>query len=693
MTKLVIPLSVLLLLTTTILHSEELPLRPGLVLNLESLDPTTPKKDVRISRMAALYVPEGKSPSVFMPKGKFKATYEGILEVDLFDDFTFSLEGRGKISLALDGKWLFEKVSGDFSKVEAKTVELEGRHQLKIVYESLAEGPSHFQLYWASFDFTREPVPPEILKHSPKNDFLIERLKIRKGRELFAEKQCSSCHIPPGKETIKNGMPELERSLPLFTQLGQRFNRDWLIEWIENPRSKKIHGHMPQVFPTKLEPQHQKEISDIVAHLKATPAQKKPQLPGDPTDGEELFNQLGCLGCHQALDQAQTQKTDLISLHEVAHKWKPQSLIQFLLDPKKYAPSIRMPDFRMKPTEARNLASYLIQNTLSSIKTTSNAQGDAENGKKLLHSKGCFSCHQNSMMKEDSSELLLLPRYKTLDQLIQKNAIDKGCLSARPLNKGIPNFQLSASERQALTAFLTNELSSIYNYHEEEYAQRSFKNFRCQGCHTRDGQQDQLSALSSADEESETPVIPTGGSPSDSEAHKLLQTRPLLTWAGEKLQPAWLQEFLTRKETKPVRPWIRVRMPTFNMNSSLFSRGLARQHGVTPTPPKAEKVDSKLAETGKKLLLLGDGFSCFTCHDYGDKKATGAFDAKGPDLEGFPVRLRKDFYHLWMLNPLRFDPRTKMPQFAEEGKTPFAQFFDGDAKTQFEAIWEALRKE
>ncbi|MDB6152541.1 MAG: Trehalose utilization, partial [Chthoniobacteraceae bacterium] len=57
-----------------------------------------------------------------------------------------------------------------------------------------------------------------------------------------------------------------------------------------------------------------------------------------------------------------------------------------------------------------------------------------------------------------------------------------------------------------------------------------------------------------------------------------------------------------------------------------------------------------------------------------------------------PERLRKGYYHRWVMHPLRIDPESKMPRFADdEGKTPLTDYYDGNAHDQFEAIWQYLR--
>ena len=54
-------------------------------------------------------------------------------------------------------------------------------------------------------------------------------------------------------------------------------------------------------------------------------------------------------------------------------------------------------------------------------------------------------------------------------------------------------------------------------------------------------------------------------------------------------------------------------------------------------------------------------------------------------------RLQPNYYRRWMLNPLRFDPQTKMPvYFDEDGKSPLTELLDGDALKQIETIRQYL---
>ena len=78
----------------------------------------------------------------------------------------------------------------------------------------------------------------------------------------------------------------------------------------------------------------------------------------------------------------------------------------------------------------------------------------------------------------------------------------------------------------------------------------------------------------------------------------------------------------------------------------------------------------------------------------GKRPPFAPFEAPGGQLRLPAERLRKDYYHRWVHNPIRLDPNTKMPAFErEDGKTTITTVYDGDARKQFEAIWQYLLRE
>jgi mono/diheme cytochrome c family protein len=166
---------------------------------------------------------------------------------------------------------------------------------------------------------------------------------------------------------------------------------------------------------------------------------------------------------------------------------------------------------------------------------------------------------------------------------------------------------------------------------------------------------------------------------------------PALTWVGEKLRPDYLSRILTGHEDQKPHPWLVARMPGFANLGDRMAMGLAHQQGFGPVRSEPAPNPEKVA-AGKALVGENGGFNCVQCHILGNRAATAAFEAPGPDLGSASRRWREEYFLRWGLAPTRVDPETKMPKFADEqGRTPLTQYFHGEAKEQFDAIWEYLR--
>src|SRR5262249_40277079 len=103
-------------------------------------------------------------------------------------------------------------------------------------------------------------------------------------------------------------------------------------------------------------------------------------------------------------------------------------------------------------------------------------------------------------------------------------------------------------------------------------------------------------------------------------------------------------------------------------------------------------ADSSLVEIGRKLAGRVNGFSCNQCHAINQTAALVPFDSPAPNLMYAHERLRHDFYLRWTRSPQKYQPGTRMPNYADgDGKTPYKDVLDGDATKQFGAIWEYLK--
>jgi hypothetical protein len=80
------------------------------------------------------------------------------------------------------------------------------------------------------------------------------------------------------------------------------------------------------------------------------------------------------------------------------------------------------------------------------------------------------------------------------------------------------------------------------------------------------------------------------------------------------------------------------------------------------------------------------------CHDIGKDLALAGGDTATINFARIPERLRKEYFDRYLLDPQRTLPGTMMPKFiTDEGTTGVKEQWNGDARKQFEAIWNFMR--
>lgn len=637
---------------------------PGLALTFEGAE----GKDVRHARLAALHVPAGTAPTPFLPPGPFRATFEGFVLIDIGTDVVFSAEGRGAMALSINGAVVLEAKGDDFSKSEGKPVRLrKGRNALVARYQA-PTGDAQVRLFWATpqvsadGDWSREPIPPRALAHDTDAPALREARRLREGRELVASLRCTKCHAPDAK-----GMPELEMDAPSLADAGARLNARWMASWILNPRGWRAEATMPRL--PRLTPQDAADMTAYLATLgKAAPDPEIAEAAAK--EGGPLFAEMRCVGCHTLPDK--DPAPGRVPLRNVKAKWKPAALVEFLRKPDRHYAWIRMPDFRLTDVEAVRLAAFLLSRC-PDVKLDEPPPGDAGRGRTWVEVSGCLACHKiDDRASRNGKPLRAIPA----------DAWARGCSEA--------DFALSDGQREALKVFAATDLSSLSREALPEFAERQIAALRCVACHGRDGAHDLWS-----DVEGETKAL----LPKKKEDEEFAATPevvpviPSLTWAGEKLKPEWMAEFMAGRLPYRPREYLKnLRMPAFAVRAAGIAGGLAQGHGFGPSratpepPPVGALADIGLQLSGKEA----PSFACMTCHDYGAKRAVGVFEAPGPNLAWTRERLRKEYFLRWMREPLRVEPGTKMPQFAPLGRSQLTEILEGDAEKQFQALWHYL---
>ena len=672
--------------------------KQGLTLALKVGD----KTDTRAARLVALCVPAGEPVSPFLPIGPFTARWETDITSDLRSEYTFAADVDGSLKVTLNGAVILEgnsrrtiegvvvntypggKIEGTLTiggviRLSGKPVQLnKDANKLVVEYQSPQKSDAVLRLLWSSQEFPWEPVPPTVFLHDLNAKGLRLGERIREGRLLFAQSRCSACHeaaalLPPrGK-----GLPELAQDAPVFDELGAKYREPWLAAWINDPHSIHPHALMPKVFagePGKID----QRAADLAAYLASVGAPNEGKSFDEALvpQGGALFANLGCIACHTKPDADGKDEFDRIPLAHVKAKWQPPALEAFLKDPAKNFTWNRMPHFRLTDDEAKQLTAYLISTANRDFPT--GPAGDAARGAQLLSASGCLNCHAG--LPPTTAPALAV----TLDA-----GWTKGCLASGEAARGhAPDFAFTPTQRDALLAFAAGGFASLHADPSNEFAERQIQNLRCTACHARDGRPSVWSQL-----DEETAPLQAGAPLEEGEGKPIATTAlPMLTWLGEKLQPAWMANFIAGQGAYKPRPWIVARMPGFNAPAESLANGLSLQQGFPFEPTPEAPPDPALIKAGETLTGENGGFNCIQCHDLGKRPATAPFEAPAPNLAYTHERLRKDYFHRWTLFPLRIDPETKMPRFADdEGKTPLTDFFGGNASQQFEAIWEYLR--
>lgn len=676
-------LCALLLTSSGSARSEQLAAedRQGLTLTFESLATTAKHEtpDARSARLIALFVPAGEAPSAFTPAGRFKATFEGDINVRLRMFVRFSAEGRGHLALSVAGKQVLNASGEDLSKPTSDEVRLsKGRNHVVAIYESPATGDANVRLFWSSKTWQPEPMPPSVFSHSVTDEATARSLQIREGRAWIAQFRCLKCHsVTSGSETAgKYALPELAMDAPSLTDVGARFNQAWLAAWINDPHSLRPGAHMPRLFHgDQIDP----KAADIAAYLATLGVENHDTAPaGKIADGGRTFANLDCIACHTTPDGKPDPAR--VPLDDVRAKFEPAALRQYLLKPEEHYTWNPMPNFHLSPQEASDLAAYL----MSDGKEVPESRGDPSKGKQWISSIGCLNCHQFG--QEQSTA-----RFPELASL-NKAKLARGCLATEASARGTaPEFTLSENQQSAIVSFLQTDLASLGSDAAPEFAERQIATMRCLACHARDGNESQLAQ--GLDTETQALRAKFPNSP-DSE-HELLaadQRPPVLTWAGEKLRPEWMAQFIGGQIPYKPRYYLRARMPSFPARARPIAAGLAEEHGCAPTLEPEPAPDARLAEIGRQLCgkTPNQGFSCVQCHAAADQPPFAAFEAPAINLKYSAERLRQDYYLRWVRDPQRIDPNTKMPKFEDdEGKTGLTTF-DNEGQKQFEAIWQYL---
>ncbi|MEK6235798.1 MAG: c-type cytochrome, partial [Planctomycetales bacterium] len=499
--------------------------------------------------------------------------------------------------------------------------------------------------------------PPTAFGHGTTTDAITMKwTQIEQGRLLYENHGCGACHGAAGWKLSARKGPEL-------SDVGSRVTADWLATWLANPRHYRKTSAMPAVLSDAA------EIRDVAEYLsKLTESSNKgadsAKNPQRLEAGKEIFDRVGCKKCHGPTGS---------SLKTVGGKFmSSRALAKYLADPLHVDPSGRMPrmfDPKTQASEAALVADFLFHTKKNADPWSKHPQGgDAQQGRKLVQSRGCVACHS---VKEGGKALAdaMKPPLFTQRLTSDKNAFVrfdplKGCL-ADATSKSTPDYRFPEADRASLRAFLSSiaEHPVVATAPVETFYRR-VSQFKCAACHSLDNQN-----VGPAQEQTEEGLV------------RKIERPPTLTGIGDKLQTTWIRDVLLKE--KRTRPWMNARMPHFGAELESLPDLFPVASGST-LKDESPQPKFELAAAGLETIGVQRGkVSCITCHNYRgiNRRKEGVVPA--PDMAEIGQTLRRDWFNRWLHNPTRLTPGTSMPQF-------FLELKDADREKKIDELWAAL---
>lgn len=573
--------------------------------------------------------------------------------------------------------------------------------------------------YW------EEPLEPKSFMDSRCNKCHFEEIYtdnapiINKAKQIIVESGCHGCH------EIQS-FTDLPKTGPDLNHVTRKTNIGWIYKWIFNPKEYLPHSRMPWM---RL---NEDETKAVTAYLNNISNDSDFQYVdsnyrgGNVKRGERLIKSVGCQACHvidgnEAVRESRGLSYDRApQLDWVGSKVNPEWLYDWIKNPKHYWSESSMPNLRLLNREAKDIVSYLMskKNPEIDYEEFGRQIGNLDDeeliaqGKALIILKGCHGCHEIEGMEDEGRVAVLLTTFgdKKVEELdfgytkpdsslvadgthkvvprtwldwVTNKLKDPMTYQTALIKAQMPTYSFNDEDIHALTVFL----HSMTDYHVgEDYRPmmteqekeiddglRAILRFQCMNCHLIEGRGGHIRVL--YEEESLAP--------------------PNLIGEGEKVQPQWLFQFIKKPET--LRPWLSIRMPTFNLtNKEVSSIGryfAARSDASFPYTYYADlpEPSKEVARTGK---IMFDEMQCLSCHVIkGDLSGYSPDEiAKlAPNLKLANERLRHEWISEWLKDPQIKLPGTRMPQFfypdfrTDELMTDY-EYFDYSVDKQAEAI-------
>jgi mono/diheme cytochrome c family protein len=519
------------------------------------------------------------------------------------------------------------------------------------------------------------------------------------GERLFQQMGCHGCHLLTGYE-------EMPKIGPYLKLASAKLDPSWTVRWITNPHEFRPHTRMPNFMFSHedatsiaayiLDSSSKNSKGWVTAHPEPANLAGDLKNPGLVEEGKGLFESVGCKGCH-AIEpdqygspvgdaanfkptETRTTKDFAPNLNKIAEKTSASWVYYWLRNPRDFAPHTAMPSLRLNDHEAEALTAFVMTHGEKKedpgIETALKDPTQIKKGEALVRKNGCFGCHEIEGMDHESRIGVELTTFgsKHLDELFFGNQTEipetwdawtynklrnPRIYATKDVEQVMPNFDLDDPDINNLRVFLSSLTQGTVQeryrmpgsaHQAEIVAGRRMVNFyNCVGCHIVENRGGFVRRFYSEDQINFAP--------------------PILNGEGFKVQPQWMFTFL--QGPTPIRPWLKIRMPTFHLTNAEDDTIVNYFTGMSDINVPYMFINTNLVPPAElqaaAKLMSKDYFNCFSCHQQGDKKPEGPESGWAPDLALAHQRLNPDWILKWIANPPSLQPGTKMPSFYPGG--------------------------
>jgi mono/diheme cytochrome c family protein len=225
--------------------------------------------------------------------------------------------------------------------------------------------------------------------------------ELARGQQVFEESGCRGCHKLNGVGGVLG--PELDK-------VGARRSPEWLKKHFLAPASVTPGSAMP---PQKLS---ETNLQAIILFMLGQTGESAPgyyasmKVIPSSSEGQRLFQQKGCIGCHSIGGKGGQVGP---ALDDVGLRRTPEWMVQHFRDPQTVTPGTVMPRFGFTETEARALTDFLLhQRDLKVALSLPSLMSPIERGRDVYRKYGCAGCHGS-----DAKGGVPNPNAKTAEQV------------------------------------------------------------------------------------------------------------------------------------------------------------------------------------------------------------------------------------------------------------------------------------